>query len=79
MATLHVRNVPDSLYESLRERARRSRRSINSEAIELLRSAVTDGGELSPADFLRRARDKRPRLAADAPSAVELIRADRDR
>jgi hypothetical protein len=36
MATLHVRNVPDSLYEDLRGRADANGRSIGAEAIQLL-------------------------------------------
>jgi hypothetical protein len=38
--TLHVRNVPDVLYEALRLRAERDGRSIASEAIELLQQAL---------------------------------------
>ena len=41
MATLHVRNVPDELYEELRATAERDGRSIGAEAITLLRSALT--------------------------------------
>ena len=42
MATLHVRNVPDELYEELRTTAERDGRSIGAEAIVLLRSALVD-------------------------------------
>jgi hypothetical protein len=41
VATLHVRNVPDELYEELRARAERDGRSIGAEAIALLRGALT--------------------------------------
>jgi plasmid stability protein len=40
MATLHVRDVPDELYEELRKRAERDGRSIGAEAIALLRFAM---------------------------------------
>src|SRR3954447_1705517 len=40
MATLHVRNVPDELYEELRAVADRDGRSIGAEAVALLRSAL---------------------------------------
>ena len=33
MATLTIRNLPDDVYQALRERARRRKRSINREAI----------------------------------------------
>jgi plasmid stability protein len=36
MATLHVRNVPDDLYELLRERAAANDRSIGAETVQLL-------------------------------------------
>ena len=36
MATLYVENVPDELYEALRKRARRNRKSIAAEVLELL-------------------------------------------
>jgi plasmid stability protein len=42
MATLHVRNVPDELYEELRASAERDGRSIGAEAIRLLRFALTE-------------------------------------
>ena len=42
MATLHVRNVPDELYEELRVSAERDGRSIGAEAITLLRFALSE-------------------------------------
>ena len=36
MATLHVRDVPDSTYEAVRERAAERRTSISFEAIRLI-------------------------------------------
>lgn len=40
MATLTIKNVPDALYERLRSRALRQRRSINQEAIICIEQAV---------------------------------------
>ena len=45
MATLHVRNVPDELYEELRAAADSDGRSIGAEAVSLLRSALLHRGE----------------------------------
>jgi hypothetical protein len=42
MATLHVRNVPDDLYEELRASAERDGRTIGGEAITLLRFALAE-------------------------------------
>jgi len=40
MATMTVKKMPDALYERLKERAARNRRSINAEAIECLERAL---------------------------------------
>jgi hypothetical protein len=44
MATLHVRNVPDDLYELLRERAAANDRSIGAETIQLLHERLALAG-----------------------------------
>ena len=36
MATLYVENIPDELYQALRERARQHRKSIAAEILTLL-------------------------------------------
>jgi plasmid stability protein len=40
LATLNLKNFPDALYEHLRARARRERRSVAQEVIHLLAQAV---------------------------------------
>src|SRR3954452_660497 len=40
MATLHVRNVPDELYERLRDSAPAEGRSIGAQAVSLIRDAL---------------------------------------
>lgn len=42
MATLNVKNLPDSLYRKLQARARRQRRSLAQEVIHLLAQAVEE-------------------------------------
>ncbi|MBS1870121.1 MAG: hypothetical protein JSS99_10680 [Actinobacteria bacterium] len=79
MATLYVRDVPDDLYERLREEARSSRRSIGATAIELLRAELPERRGLTISEWLERARAMRERHAPVADSAAELIREDRDR
>ncbi len=44
MATLHVRNVPDDLYELLRERAAANDRSIGAETVQLLQERIALAG-----------------------------------
>ncbi|HET7046515.1 MAG TPA: Clp protease N-terminal domain-containing protein [Gaiellaceae bacterium] len=43
MATLHVRNVPDGLYEALRRQAEANGRSIGAEAVQLLEKQLAIG------------------------------------
>jgi plasmid stability protein len=40
MATMTLKNVPDELYEQLKRRAERHRRSVNKEAITCLELAL---------------------------------------
>ena len=83
MPTLYVENVPDELYDALRKRARRSRRSMAAEVIELLEQNVPTEGELKARRaFIRRL----DRLASQPspspgpfPSTEEMLREDRSR
>lgn len=82
MPTLYVRDVPTELYEQLRREAAAARRSMGAETIELLRRSLSPGSSevsldqlLQEADRIRADR----RLPADAPTAAELIREDRER
>lgn len=77
MATLHVRNVPDSTYEALRERATERRTSISAEAIRLLERALsTDRTRVN--ELLAQIEASRVEARRGAPGAAELIRQDRD-
>jgi hypothetical protein len=68
MATLHVRNVPDDLYERLRRHAEGNGRSIGAEAVQLLDEQL---GTV-PRRGLRRRRGPSPgeRLTAAGRAAV---------
>jgi plasmid stability protein len=78
MPTLYVRDVPPDLYETLRARAEREGRSINSETIALLRAELER--KRAYEDILRRLRRSRERfhLYEHAALPEELIREDRD-
>jgi Clp amino terminal domain, pathogenicity island component len=75
MATLHVRNVPDELYERLRAQAESDGRSIGAEAVQLLDQQLGGGSRRG----LRRRRGGAPtpggrfsdRTRAVATSALE--------
>ncbi|MDO8501617.1 MAG: Arc family DNA-binding protein [Gemmatimonadaceae bacterium] len=62
MATLTIKNLPDSLYERLKAKAAEHRRSINSEAILAVERAVADSGALEPEEILASLRHARVRL-----------------
>ena len=80
MATLHVRNIPDELYDRIRERAEAGSRSLSAEVVMLLTEAVEErepGVGTLLAD-IRRRRRFRP-AAAGAPDSTTLLREDRER
>jgi plasmid stability protein len=75
MSTLHVRNVPDDIYEALRARADEHDSSISSETVRLLRRALrTDRAGLQA--LLDEIEQDRPR-ASRKVSAAALVRRDR--
>jgi plasmid stability protein len=85
MATLYVENVPDDLYEALRNRAKSKRRSIAAEVLALLQENVPTEEELKARhEWVQKlVRMRKQRTAAGRspgfPSAEEMIREDRER
>jgi len=81
MATLYVENVPDDLYEALRQRARANRKSISAEVLSLLeQNVVTAAEQKSRQRFLRQAQRLRSQPAAtnkQFPSTEQMQREDR--
>ena len=80
MATLHVRNVPDELYDKLKALADEDRRSLSSEVIWLLEEAVVAGSHrrrvMAALDALHQiALENGPQPAG---TAAQLIREVRD-
>jgi plasmid stability protein len=78
VATLHIRNVPKSVYDALKRSAERNGRSLNMEVIEVL--DVFAAEERRSRSLLRRLDELRAEclLPDDAPSAAEVIRQARD-
>jgi len=83
MATLYVENVPEAVYKALRQRARKHRKSIAAEVIELLEQSIPTEEELKrrrrAVEGLARLRAKPPLSPGPLPSAEEMIREDRER
>jgi plasmid stability protein len=81
MPTLYVENVPEHLYDALRQRARRNRKSISSEVLSLLEeNVVTAAEQRSRQQFLREAQRLRSRRSSSTRKfdpMEELQREDR--
>ena len=79
MPILHVRNVPQDLYERLQQRAASQQRSISAEVIYLLHTALEEAERPQARileDIIRR-RSSRPPI--NAPESLALLREDRER
>ncbi len=61
MATMTIKNIPDELYEELKQRAAVNRRSVNSEVIVLIERAVQYQVQ-DPNEVLERVRVLREKL-----------------
>jgi len=83
MATLYVQNVPNDLYDALRNQAQRHGNSIRAEVVSLLKESVPTAKELKARrEFLRRVEALQARRALRAgpwPSTEEMLREDRSR
>lgn len=78
MATLTIKNLPDSLYQRLKARAAEHRRSLNSEAILAVEQAVTGSGPADPKEILAALRRARGRLDRVFVMDADLLAARRD-
>ena len=74
-----VKNIPDSTYRVMKREAKRKRRSLNAEIIQVLE---TEAAETERRRQLSSLREKLDRFAASLPpldDSAPLIRADRRR
>lgn len=62
MPSITIKNIPDNIYEKLKESARLHRRSMNSEAIYFIENALSHK-RLDPDNFLNRIQTLRKKLA----------------
>jgi plasmid stability protein len=69
--TLTLKNIPDDVYERLRMSADKNRRSLNSEAIVCLETALLPG-RMTPEERLARARALRAGLPKRAFKARDI-------
>lgn len=84
MPILHVRNIPQRLYDDIKLRAQREHRSLTAEVIALLeRGLAAPPQESSMKRWLEEARRFSDEMEAkygpyEGPSSADLIREDRD-
>jgi plasmid stability protein len=80
MNTLHVRSVPDDLYERLQQLANSRNRSLSAQVITMLAQAVEDEERRKKqARILNSIQRRRFKAPKNAPSTLELLREDRGR
>ncbi|MBA2379215.1 MAG: Arc family DNA-binding protein [Blastocatellia bacterium] len=77
MATLTIKNLPDEIYARLTVRAKKNRRSINSEAIVQLEHSLMKA-DADPAAELREIRRLRKRTAGIFLTQDSLNKAKRE-
>ena len=75
--TITLNNVPDAVYERLKASAEQHRRSLSSEAIVCLESALLPR-RLAPTEHLARARELRGLLSGHEFLAADIDKAKRD-
>ena len=72
--TITLKNIPDTLYDRLKEVANRHHRSLNSEVISCLEKTLLPN-RISPNEHLLNARSVRQNLPADVFKTEEIAQA----
>lgn len=80
MNTLHVRSVPDDLYQRLQKLAEARNRSLSAQVVTMLTEAIEEEerrkNQTAALTSIRRRRFTPP---TEAPSSLELLHEDRER
>ena len=80
MNTLHVRSIPDDLYQRLQQLAKTRNRSLSAQVVEMLSQALEDEElQLKQAALLTSIRRRRFTPPVKSPTSLELLREDRKR
>jgi len=73
--SLSIKNVPDGVVERLRDRAKRNRRSLQGELLDVVERAAAE----TPALTIRELHDRAKRLnLPQTPRSLDIIRKMRD-
>lgn len=80
MPILHIRSVPEDLYERLQQLAQARRRSLSAQVLTMLSDALEEEERRKEqASVLADIRRRRFHPPAGAPSSTDLLREDRCR
>jgi plasmid stability protein len=80
MNTLHVRSVPDDLYQRIQVMANSKNRSLSAQVITLLSQAIElEERRMKQAKVLNSIQRRRFKAPKNAPSSLDLLREDRKR
>jgi plasmid stability protein len=80
MNTLHVRSVPDNLYNRLQQLAQSRNRSLSAQVITLLEQALEiEERRKRQAKVLSSIQRRRFKAPKNTPSSLELLKEDRAR
>lgn len=78
MPSLTLKNIPDDLYEQLKEKARQNRRSINDEIINCIERTLKSRRP-TPDEIIHNARRLRGSIGINAVTDEEINRAKEER
>ena len=80
MNTLHVRSIPDDLYDRLQQLAKTRNRSLSAQVMEMLALALEEEElRLKQTAILTSIRRRRFSPPAKSPTSLEFLREDRKR
>ncbi|MBP6210734.1 MAG: hypothetical protein KA473_14975 [Anaerolineales bacterium] len=80
MNTLHVRSVPDDLYQRIQVMANAKNRSLSAQVITLLSQAIElEERRIKQTKVLNSIQRRRFKAPKNVPSSLDLLREDRKR
>lgn len=80
MNTLHLRNIPDDLYQRIQLMAKAKKRSLSVQVITLLSQAIElEEHRTKQAKTLNSIQRRRFKAPKNTPSSLDLLREDRER
>ena len=80
MPTLHVRGVPEEIYDGLQTMAQRNQRSLSAQVVTMLGQALqAEARRQQQGRLLDSIRRRRFRPEQGTPDSLDLLRADRAR